>query len=85
MMRPNLALQQRASTATDSSGLWFAPGEQYLRLGVAEDGWYRLSRTDLVAAGLGSETFDSTRVKLLFRGQPFPSSSPDRMSASSTA
>lgn len=48
---------------------WITPGQTYYKIPVAEDGLYRLTYTDLAAAGFPVNTVDPRRVQLFHRGQ----------------
>src|SRR3972149_1420446 len=40
-----------AQTALDSTGTWFTPGQEFVKIPIARDGMYRLFFSDLVSAG----------------------------------
>jgi hypothetical protein len=61
-----------AAPQTDSSGNWFTLGAPYIRVPVAQDGWYRITQAELASLGLIPPSLDTSTVKLLFHGQQVP-------------
>lgn len=51
---------------------WITPNKTYLKLYIAEDGIYRLNRTDFVNAGINPSTFDPRTVKVFYKGFEIP-------------
>jgi flagellar hook assembly protein FlgD len=51
---------------------WYAPSNQYLKLMLEEDGIYRLTSADLVAAGFDTSSVDPYYFHLLYRGVEEP-------------
>ncbi len=57
------------SKVADKSRDWFVPGATYYRIPVVADGWYRLTASDLAAAGGGVDTGSAA---LWHRGDRIP-------------
>jgi hypothetical protein len=57
---------------TDSTRLWFETGRTYFKIPIAADGWYRVTRADLLAAGADLNTVDLPSLKLFWRGREVP-------------
>jgi hypothetical protein len=56
----------------DPSRDWFETGRDYYRMGVSRDGWYRVSRSDIAAAGGDPGGFDPATAKVFYRGVEVP-------------
>ena len=56
----------------DPSRDWFLPGRQYIRIPVAADGWYRVTKSDLTAGGVQVDAIDTTGLSVWFRGAEIP-------------
>jgi hypothetical protein len=61
-----------ASTLEDSSALWFTPGASYIRLPVAQDGWYRITPAELASLGVSPPALDTSSVRVYYRGEQVP-------------
>ncbi len=61
-----------AQVSQDSSGMWFTPGTSYVRLPVAQDGWYKITAAELGVLGVSPPALDTSTVKVLFRGKEIP-------------
>lgn len=48
---------------------WINPNQQYYKIQVVEDGWYRVTNTELVSAGVPISTINPDRVQLFRNGQ----------------
>src|SRR4029077_13321801 len=51
---------------------WITPNKQYLKMSVADDGIYRISRTDFTSAGVNTATVDPRTVKVYNKGTELP-------------
>ncbi len=51
---------------------WVQEGQPYLKVGIAEDGWYKLSAQDIAVAGLPLNASNSNRWELYHQGQAQP-------------
>jgi hypothetical protein len=58
--------------ADDPARDWFTPGRSYYRVPVADDGWYRVTRSDLLAAGAPAGSPDTATMALFFHGMAVP-------------
>ncbi len=58
--------------APDPSRDWFETGKDYYRIPIAEDGWYRITKAQLVSAGANGNLIDVPTLKLFSRGQQVP-------------
>ncbi len=56
----------------DTTGTWFETGRQYLRIPVAKDGWYVVSKQQLSSAGISMNSFGENDARLFLRGQSVP-------------
>ncbi len=65
-----LTLNGRAQTPYGNE--WIRPGQSYLRLGVIQDGWYRLKASDLQKIGVDPATIAPQSLQLYRRGQQVP-------------
>ncbi|HXX63863.1 MAG TPA: C25 family cysteine peptidase, partial [Bacteroidota bacterium] len=61
-----------AAIRSDSTRDWFIPGRPYYVIPVVADGWYRLTKTDLAAAGVSAGQLDTSTVALWYRGRRVP-------------
>ncbi|MGB6034184.1 MAG: C25 family peptidase propeptide domain-containing protein, partial [Bacteroidota bacterium] len=48
----------------DSSRTWFETGQTYYRVRIAEDGWYRITPSDLQSVGASFSQVDSSRLRI---------------------
>jgi len=51
---------------------WITPGRTYLKMYVAEDGIYRIGKTDFTNAGVPVSAIDPRTVKVYFKGSQIP-------------
>jgi len=51
---------------------WITPGRTYLKMYVADDGIYRIGKTDFTNAGISVSTIDPRTVKVYFKGSQIP-------------
>lgn len=51
---------------------WIIPNKAYLKLYVAEDGMYRINKSDFVNAGINITSIDPRTVKVYFKGNQIP-------------
>ncbi len=51
---------------------WITPNKTYLKLYVAEDGMYRLDKTDFTNAGINANVIDPRTIKLYSKGNEIP-------------
>ncbi|MCK5571364.1 MAG: hypothetical protein KAJ12_01325, partial [Bacteroidetes bacterium] len=61
-----------ARTMVDSSRGWFEAGPTYYRIGVSDDGWYRITSADLQSVGTSISQIDTSRLRLYHRGNLVP-------------
>ncbi len=64
--------QQRPATDPDPTRDWFETGRTYFKIPVARDGWYKLTRDDLLAAGANFSSLDLPTIKLFAKGIQIP-------------
>ncbi len=57
------------SQAQDYGNEWIQPAQRYFKLKVAEDGIYRISRTDLVNAGFPVGSINPTKIQMYYLGE----------------
>ncbi|HLA69389.1 MAG TPA: C25 family cysteine peptidase [Bacteroidota bacterium] len=58
-----------AQTALDSTGTWFTPGQEFVKIPIARDGMYRLTYNDLLAAGAVPTSLNLQNADLYYGGQ----------------
>jgi hypothetical protein len=51
---------------------WIIPNKTYLKLHVADDGMYRITRNEFTQAGINTTIIDPRTVKLYFKGSEIP-------------
>lgn len=51
---------------------WITPNKTYLKLYIAQDGVYRINKTDFSNAGISVTTIDPRSVKVLYKGSQVP-------------
>ncbi len=51
---------------------WITPNKAYLKISVAEDGLYRIVKTDFVNAGINTSAIDPRTIKLFNKGNQLP-------------
>jgi hypothetical protein len=56
----------------DSTRDWFQTGRDYYRIWIANDGWYRVTKADIAAAGGDPSQLDVTTAKVYTRGAEIP-------------
>jgi hypothetical protein len=56
----------------DSTRAWFETGRTYYKIPIAADGWYRVTKADLIAAGANPSTIDVPSLKMFRRGLEIP-------------
>ncbi|MBI5472951.1 MAG: hypothetical protein HY961_11455 [Ignavibacteriae bacterium] len=61
-----------AVTPLDSTRNWFQTGRAYYRALVAEDGWHRVTKAQLLAAGTSGGAIDVPSLKVFSRGIEVP-------------
>lgn len=61
-----------AMTPPDSTRDWFVTGQDYYRIPIAKDGWYRITKGDITAAGGNPSQMDVNTVKMYVRGAEIP-------------
>ncbi|RMF56714.1 MAG: hypothetical protein D6743_19815, partial [Calditrichaeota bacterium] len=62
----------RVEEARTTDGFWYHPDYTYYKLFIETEGIYRISYSDLVAAGVQPETLELSRLKLFNRGVEVP-------------
>lgn len=63
---------RRESLDPDPTRDWFETNRTYYKIAIAEDGWYKLTRADLIAAGANLATIDLPSLKVFSRGAQIP-------------
>ncbi len=61
-----------AAAQAPYDGSWYDPDQPHVKIGVAEDGVYRVSGADLQAAGVSTQTIDPASLRLLENGREIP-------------
>ena len=56
----------------DSTRDWFETGKNYYKMPIAEDGWYKVTKAQLVAAGANPSLIDVPTLKIFYRGVQIP-------------
>src|SRR4030095_2061871 len=51
---------------------WITPNKTYLKLYVADDGIYRITRNEFTQAGINTSNIDPRTVKIYYKGQEIP-------------
>ncbi|MEO8211141.1 MAG: C25 family cysteine peptidase, partial [bacterium] len=68
-----LALLLTISSSSFAQGYnWIIPGKTYLKMYIAEDGIYRIGKTDFTDAGVPVATIDPRTIKVYFKGSQIP-------------
>ncbi|HXF99973.1 MAG TPA: C25 family cysteine peptidase [Bacteroidota bacterium] len=62
----------KRSGVQDPTRDWFETGRDYYKIPIAEDGWYRVTKAQLVAAGAHPSQIDPPTMKMFFRGAQIP-------------
>jgi len=60
------------SAALDSSGSWIDYSREYVKLGIPEDGIYRITYNDLTNYGINSAQINPSLLKIFFKGKQIP-------------
>ncbi len=60
------------SDPTDSTRTWFETGRTYFKMFIAEDGWYKVTKTQIAAAGGNPGSIDLSTLKIFRRGVQIP-------------
>jgi hypothetical protein len=66
------AIARRTPAPPDPTRDWFETGRIYYRIPVAEDGWYKITATDLAAAGADPTQIDTATVQVFGKGVEVP-------------
>jgi hypothetical protein len=61
-----------SASVSDSSGNWIDFNSEYLKLGVAFDGIYRIFKTDLLNYNINTENIDPRTFKIIYKGKEIP-------------
>lgn len=56
----------------DSIGDWFETGRTYYRILIANDGWYKVTKADLAAAGANTSQIDLNTLRVFGKGEQVP-------------
>lgn len=56
----------------DSTRDWFETGKYYYKIPITENGWYKVTKEQLVAAGANPSLIDIPTLKMFFRGAQIP-------------
>ena len=51
---------------------WITPNKAYLKMYVAEDGIYRINKSDFTNSGINTASIDPRTVKVYFKGNQIP-------------
>lgn len=65
-------LSPEKSPLVDPTGTWFETRKFYYKALVANDGWYKITRADLQAAGANLSLIDLPSLKVFSKGQQIP-------------
>ncbi len=65
-------ISPQRSLLVDPTGTWFETGKNYYKARVANDGWYRITRADMLAAGGNLTLVDLPSLKVFAKGQQIP-------------
>ncbi len=63
---------QRTSPLSDSTRDWFETGKNYYKTLVGTDGWYKITRADIQAAGGNLSSIDLASLKVFAKGAQIP-------------
>lgn len=64
--------KSEAGVPPDSTRDWFETGKYYYKMPIANDGWYKVTKAQLVAAGANPATIDLPTLKIFERGRQIP-------------
>ncbi len=53
-------------------GGWFETNREYYKIPIAEDGWYKITKEDLAAAGANLSTMDTSSIRVYAKGLVIP-------------
>lgn len=67
-----LGRQSRLSLNTDPTRDWFETGKNYYKAAVATDGWYKITRAQIEAAGGNLTSVDLSTIKVYAKGVEVP-------------
>lgn len=56
----------------DSTRDWFETGKNYYKMPITKDGWYKVSKAQLIAAGANGNQIDVPTLKIFARGVEIP-------------
>src|SRR5512139_729117 len=59
----------QGTIVADTTGAWFTPGQQFVRIPVGHDGIYRLTYNDLATAGALPATLNLQSADLFYKGR----------------
>ncbi len=59
-------------TPPDPTRDWFETGKPYYKMPVTEDGWYKVTKAQLVAAGAPPNLIDVPTLKVFYKGNQIP-------------
>jgi hypothetical protein len=60
------------SALADSTRDWFETGRTYYKILIAADGWYKVTKASLIAAGANPSSIDTSTMRLFGRGVQVP-------------
>jgi len=63
---------RRSTLDPDPTRDWFETNRTYYKISIADDGWHKLTRADLIAAGADLGTIDLPSLKVFYRGAQVP-------------
>lgn len=64
--------REQFRSSIDPTRDWFETGKDYYKIPVAEDGWYKVTKAQLVAAGAIPSQIDVPTMKMFYRGAQIP-------------
>lgn len=64
--------QTQFRPSIDPTRDWFETGKYYYKIPIAEDGWYKVTKEQLVAAGAIPSQIDVPTMKMFYRGTQIP-------------
>ena len=66
------SLSAQTSGSYDYFNQWYQFNQNYIKILVDQDGFYRVSESDLVAAGVNTAGLDPANLQVIYRGQEVP-------------
>ena len=66
------SLSAQTSGSYDYFNQWYQFNQNYIKILVNQDGFYRVSESDLVAAGVNTAGLDPANLQVIYRGQEVP-------------